>query len=148
MGARWAPISLAACVRLGCELAKTDEDSAQARGDVRRVVRVRRLLPRRDLNPKNGATRLAFHVDAPAMILDEALDDREAKPDSVGLPMARKGLKDAIANGGGNARAVVFDLDDKLAALGSIDDKDRKSTRLNSSHVKISYAVFCLKKKK
>src|SRR5690606_727186 len=27
-------------------------------------------------------------------------------------------------------------------------DPDRKSTRLNSSHVKISYAVFCLKKKK
>src|SRR5699024_11330538 len=27
-------------------------------------------------------------------------------------------------------------------------DKDRKSTRLNSSHVSISYAVFCLKKKK
>src|SRR5690606_39508293 len=26
--------------------------------------------------------------------------------------------------------------------------KDRKSTRLNSSHVKISYAVFCLEKKK
>src|SRR3989442_10106824 len=28
------------------------------------------------------------------------------------------------------------------------DDRDRKSTRLNSSHVRISYAVFCLKKKK
>src|SRR5690606_39574049 len=28
------------------------------------------------------------------------------------------------------------------------DREDRKSTRLNSSHVKISYAVFCLKKKK
>src|SRR5436309_11181425 len=28
------------------------------------------------------------------------------------------------------------------------DARDRKSTRLNSSHVKISYAVFCLKKKK
>src|SRR5690606_41666616 len=27
-------------------------------------------------------------------------------------------------------------------------EADRKSTRLNSSHVKISYAVFCLKKKK
>src|SRR5690554_6973360 len=27
-------------------------------------------------------------------------------------------------------------------------EKDRKSTRLNSSHVRISYAVFCLKKKK
>src|SRR5690606_20535349 len=32
------------------------------------------------------------------------------------------------------------------ANFGSID-RDRKSTRLNSSHVKISYAVFCLKKK-
>src|SRR5690349_22298457 len=30
----------------------------------------------------------------------------------------------------------------------SYDDLDRKSTRLNSSHVEISYAVFCLKKKK
>src|SRR3989442_11593254 len=28
------------------------------------------------------------------------------------------------------------------------DCRDRKSTRLNSSHVRISYAVFCLKKKK
>src|SRR3989454_2205109 len=30
----------------------------------------------------------------------------------------------------------------------SADDRDRKSTRLNSSHLVISYAVFCLKKKK
>src|SRR5436309_11876456 len=29
-----------------------------------------------------------------------------------------------------------------------VEAQDRKSTRLNSSHVKISYAVFCLKKKK
>src|SRR3989442_9147249 len=29
-----------------------------------------------------------------------------------------------------------------------LDASDRKSTRLNSSHVRISYAVFCLKKKK
>src|SRR5690554_6540306 len=28
-----------------------------------------------------------------------------------------------------------------------VDDLDRKSTRLNSSHVRISYAVFCLKQK-
>src|SRR5436309_7151795 len=33
------------------------------------------------------------------------------------------------------------------AALVRVLVKDRKSTRLNSSHVKISYAVFCLKKK-
>src|SRR5690606_41354222 len=31
--------------------------------------------------------------------------------------------------------------------MGYFNDLDRKSTRLNSSHVKISYAVFCLKKK-
>src|SRR5436309_16132984 len=33
-------------------------------------------------------------------------------------------------------------------ALMGREGLDRKSTRLNSSHVKISYAVFCLKKKK
>src|SRR5690606_41785500 len=32
-------------------------------------------------------------------------------------------------------------------ARAPVRDRDRKSTRLNSSHVKISYAVFCLKKK-
>src|SRR5690606_39290041 len=34
-----------------------------------------------------------------------------------------------------------------VAAGGAAVLADRKSTRLNSSHVKISYAVFCLKKK-
>src|SRR5947209_10769640 len=33
-------------------------------------------------------------------------------------------------------------------SAGSKDGRDRKSTRLNSSHANISYAVFCLKKKK
>src|SRR5438874_9230866 len=32
--------------------------------------------------------------------------------------------------------------------MSSVGLTDRKSTRLNSSHVEISYAVFCLKKKK
>src|SRR5436309_8814942 len=35
-----------------------------------------------------------------------------------------------------------------LSMAGMTARQDRKSTRLNSSHVKISYAVFCLKKKK
>src|SRR3712207_8032998 len=39
-------------------------------------------------------------------------------------------------------------VDDDAAALAQHDGKDRKSTRLNSSHANISYAVFCLKKKK
>src|SRR5690606_41800381 len=38
---------------------------------------------------------------------------------------------------------------DQRSCVGSpLFLRDRKSTRLNSSHVKISYAVFCLKKKK
>src|SRR2546427_8317888 len=36
----------------------------------------------------------------------------------------------------------------RLVLLGDKDQLDRKSTRLNSSHSQISYAVFCLKKKK
>src|SRR5688572_31408414 len=35
----------------------------------------------------------------------------------------------------------------EVLAFGHVD-RDRKSTRLNSSHSQISYAVFCLKKKK
>src|SRR2546430_7812859 len=35
----------------------------------------------------------------------------------------------------------------KLRALNSLLEGDRKSTRLNSSHSQISYAVFCLEKK-
>src|SRR5688572_30923291 len=36
----------------------------------------------------------------------------------------------------------------QLLNLDSEEEQDRKSTRLNSSHSQISYAVFCLKKKK
>src|SRR5437870_13745585 len=40
--------------------------------------------------------------------------------------------------------------DENSSGCGGVfaENKDRKSTRLNSSHVAISYAVFCLKKKK
>src|SRR5699024_12144133 len=41
--------------------------------------------------------------------------------------------------------SVNFETGKKYQAHGK---EDRKSTRLNSSHVSISYAVFCLKKKK
>src|SRR2546430_12878944 len=41
----------------------------------------------------------------------------------------------------------LFDLN-SLGLLRELRSKDRKSTRLNSSHSQISYAVFCLKKKK
>src|SRR5256885_11196143 len=54
----------------------------------------------------------------------------------------RSGKEINIGGGGG----VHYDQDLKTVALDS--DGDRKSTRLNSSHLVISYAVFCLKKKK
>src|SRR3712207_7274099 len=51
--------------------------------------------------------------------------------------------------------AIDFDKVDVVEVLGigltsiyeQFEDEDRKSTRLNSSHANISYAVFCLKKK-
>src|SRR2546430_5768598 len=47
--------------------------------------------------------------------------------------------------------APYVDLADEAYCIGEVDVRrpaiDRKSTRLNSSHSQISYAVFCLKKK-
>src|SRR3712207_7017062 len=48
---------------------------------------------------------------------------------------------------GGIAGAAAGDDEDDVNHL-ELEDGDRKSTRLNSSHANISYAVFCLKKKK
>src|SRR3712207_7312848 len=45
-------------------------------------------------------------------------------------------------------RAYSRELERKSRELEAATAEDRKSTRLNSSHANISYAVFCLKKKK
>src|SRR5256885_11760832 len=45
-------------------------------------------------------------------------------------------------------RNADADRDSARARQNASDAGDRKSTRLNSSHLVISYAVFCLKKKK
>src|SRR3989442_9819861 len=47
-----------------------------------------------------------------------------------------------------NPNRPQFTLRSAPASSRSSARRDRKSTRLNSSHVRISYAVFCLKKKK
>src|SRR3712207_7680687 len=52
----------------------------------------------------------------------------------------------------GNLSELLFDSGPQrappsLTAAEVTEDLDRKSTRLNSSHANISYAVFCLKKK-
>src|SRR5947209_9733263 len=59
-------------------------------------------------------------------------------------PVASELPRDAAA-----ARTALQRPDERLAARGLVGRwRDRKSTRLNSSHANISYAVFCLKKKK
>src|SRR2546430_11237911 len=62
-----------------------------------------------------------------------------------------RSLEELAARSGGRLRLHVIDPqpfseeEDRASELGV---RDRKSTRLNSSHSQISYAVFCLKKKK
>src|SRR5688572_33430014 len=48
-----------------------------------------------------------------------------------------------LARGGRRRHAM-----ERVGGIDSMPERDRKSTRLNSSHSQISYAVFCLKKKK
>src|SRR5437762_9002318 len=52
------------------------------------------------------------------------------------------------AGGSCDVNAVVRETISRVSDTGQAELRDRKSTRLNSSHRCISYAVFCLKKKK
>src|SRR2546430_6021113 len=67
---------------------------------------------------------------SPADLL-EPLVDAEQVADAAGVDV--RGLRQVQEHG--------------LAEEGGAEQVDRKSTRLNSSHSQISYAVFCLKKK-
>src|SRR5690625_7059132 len=58
------------------------------------------------------------------------------------------GLVGMIGGLGGFFLPIVFGALLDLTGIWTSAFADRKSTRLNSSHVAISYAVFCLKKKK
>src|SRR3712207_8377988 len=66
---------------------------------------------------------------------------------SLGQRLLRPGVRDGAQQRDERRGRGEHDL-----ALGGVLDqarvRDRKSTRLNSSHANISYAVFCLKKKK
>src|SRR5690349_23780726 len=55
-----------------------------------------------------------------------------------------RGVRAIVLSGEGPSFCAGLDF----ASFMTMGDADRKSTRLNSSHVEISYAVFCLKKKK
>src|SRR5690554_6983716 len=86
-------------------------------------------------------------------ITDAALRETSLPSAGAGQPqlLVRKALavQAAVVAAQGQQFAVGALFDN--AAVVDDDDAvgiDRKSTRLNSSHVRISYAVFCLKKKK
>src|SRR5436309_4572901 len=69
--------------------------------------------------------------------------DGKPLPDLKGVEFGGQGLgKAPVGRDHRDARGVAF-----RQPHGGHAQPDRKSTRLNSSHVKISYAVFCLKKK-
>src|SRR2546427_2551198 len=65
---------------------------------------------------------------------------------SLSLPLQYREFLLGIGRGAG----ILFQGTDIFfpSIIGLKTDADRKSTRLNSSHSQISYAVFCLKKKK
>src|SRR5699024_11367718 len=69
--------------------------------------------------------------------------DAEARWGGAGFQLIKQAQEFAVLVQGVGALAVGDDM--MRAAFGV--PADRKSTRLNSSHVSISYAVFCLKKK-
>src|SRR5699024_12640251 len=65
----------------------------------------------------------------------------DSLPENMGAPTQAVGNTSLMLH-------VEIDIDAELKRLNKeLDRLDRKSTRLNSSHVSISYAVFCLKKK-
>src|SRR5699024_11947731 len=86
-------------------------------------------------DPAAGADRTEEFYPRIANVVDEVLQQRGAT-----APL------DTLLVAGGDRQDVLgVGKDDSAPGPG---DDDRKSTRLNSSHVSISYAVFCLKKKK
>src|SRR5690606_40944809 len=79
----------------------------------------------------------------------EAADDLEEAKET--LAEEKQDLAEARQDVQEETRSVEEaedDVGDARRQLQKEQEEDRKSTRLNSSHVKISYAVFCLKKKK
>src|SRR5690606_41302325 len=72
-----------------------------------------------------------------------AHDEQEHHDRSSGVRWCRNGLAENTAANPADPLPFLEPSPQQRAQKR----KDRKSTRLNSSHVKISYAVFCLKKK-
>src|SRR3712207_8513126 len=97
-----------------------------------------RRPPRSTLFPYTTLFRSGLGARLPA------LHPRHGAPEVAHPPMAGPGPRP----GGGGLLRVHVAAGDGHAPRLRLPPGDRKSTRLNSSHANISYAVFCLKKKK
>src|SRR5437660_4793948 len=95
------------------------------------------------MSPYSLHLYLSFKITAPTQIYTLSLHDA--------LPISRPSATEETARPDDSVYIVarlVSTAVDPNEMDGGADQPDRKSTRLNSSHVAISYAVFCLKKKK
>src|SRR5436190_16456363 len=89
------------------------------------------------------------------LLVQPALDQRLTPsnlPSMIALPVNPvdwSSLSAVFFDGSRFIRASIASLRSGVTIRrNAISERDRKSTRLNSSHTVISYAVFCLKKKK
>src|SRR3712207_7256220 len=80
---------------------------------------------------------------------DTAPPPSPPRTDRHGIPNAGKCIRCnlQLEGSGVSADDVIVEAGRRSAGNGGPSAIDRKSTRLNSSHANISYAVFCLKKK-
>src|SRR5688572_375819 len=105
----------------------------------------------------------SFHEHDSALTSGDPLGFVDSKPytERIAAAQTKSGEKDAIITGeatiGDNPVVLaVMDFEFMGGSMGAVvgekitraAERDRKSTRLNSSHSQISYAVFCLKKKR
>src|SRR5688572_31928379 len=89
-------------------------------------------------------SRLSFNASARTEHYTPSLHD--ALPISVAQSTRRRSVRKHVAEMSAAVAAMHFGARHPVAAIDGRPE-DRKSTRLNSSHSQISYAVFCLKKK-
>src|SRR5262245_38536913 len=104
------------------------------------------------LPPAADATRMCGPDAACARLSPQPLadaHDRIGARSRIGPDMRAARTVGAVGKAGEQAQRIVRAIEFVIGARIN-DDRglDRKSTRLNSSHLGISYAVFCLKKKK